>query len=39
MFAIPMEPSFKPLLLWKIKYDSDGDHGDNDDGGDGGDSR
>ena len=32
-----MEPSFKPLLLWQIKQDSDvvdGGYGDNDDGSD-----
>ena len=34
MFAIPTEPSSKPLLLWKIKYDSDGGHGGHDDIGD-----
>ena len=32
VFAILMDPSLKPLLLWKIKYDDDGDHDDDNDG-------
>ena len=31
VFAILMDPSLKPLLLWKIKYDDDGDHDDDND--------